>query len=118
MYFCSSLSSGLREKRHRRESFFSLHLWRIGLPSGDITVTSSFLNTTVQFASQIGPTPINVFVNVGTIYPVVGKSAANCGIDSVDFAVDIATCPFAVPILILLALVSSGPCGAFGAIYR
>ena len=61
----------------------------------------------MQFASQIGPTPIIVFVNVSMMYPVVGKYAANCGIYSVAFAVDIATCPFAVLSLILLALVSS-----------
>ena len=88
-------------------SFFSLHPWRIGLPFGDITVTSSFFNTTVQFESKIGPTRISVFVNVGMMYPVVGKSAANCGIGRVAFAVDIATCPFDVPTLILLALLSS-----------
>ena len=63
-YFRSSLLSGLRAKRHRRGSFFSLHPWIIVLPSSDITVTSSFLKTTVQFASQIEPTPISVFVNV------------------------------------------------------
>ena len=107
MYFCTSLSSGLRLKRHRRGSFFSLHPWRIGLPSGDITVTSYFLNTTVQFASQIGPTPISVFVNVGMMYPVAGKSADNCGIGSVAFAVDIATCPFLVPTIIFFAVVFS-----------
>ena len=76
------------------------------------------MDTTVQFASQMGPTPISVLVNVGMMYPVVGKSAPNCGIGSVDFSADVATCPFAVPTLILVALVSSGPCGAFGAIYR
>ena len=62
--------------------------------------------------------PIIVFVNVGMIYPVVGQSADHCGIGSVDFAVDIATFPFAVPTLILLAFVSSLPWGALGAIYR
>ena len=118
MYFYSPLLLGLRAKRHRRGSFFSLHPCRIGLPSVDMTVTSCFLKTNVQFASQMGPIPISVFVNVGMMYPVVGKSAANCGIGSVAFAVDIATCPFYVPTLILLALVSSGTCGAFGAIYR
>ena len=52
------------------------------------------------------------------MYPVVGKSADNCGICSVAFAVDVATCPFTVPTIILLALVSIGPCGVFGATYR
>ena len=66
----------------------------------------------------MGPIPISVFVNVGMIYTVVGKSAANCGIGSVDYAVDVATCTFAVPTLIILALISIGPCGVFGVIYR
>ena len=34
------------------------------------------------------------------------------------FAADVATCIFSVPTLILLVLVSNGPCGAFCAIYR
>ena len=72
----------------------------------------------MQFASKMGPAPISVLVNVGMMYPVVGKSAANCGIGSVAFAADVATCPFFVPTLILVAPVSSGPCGAFSAIYR
>ena len=118
MYFFLPLSLGFRAKRHSRGSFFSLHPWKICLPSGDRTVTSCFLNTTVQFASQMGPTPISVLVNVGMMYPVVGQSAANCGIVSVAFAAYVATCPFAVPTLILVALMSSGPYGAFGAIYR
>ena len=83
-----------------------------------LSVTSCFLNTTVQFASQMGPTPISGLGNVGMIYPVVGNYAANCGIGSVAFAADVYTCPFDVPTLILVALVSSSPCGAFGAIYR
>ena len=118
MYFCSPLSLGFRAKRYRRGSFFSLHLWRIGLPYGDMTVTYCFLDTTVQFASQMGPIPISVFVNVGMMYPNVGKYTSKCGICSKAFAVDIDTCPFTVIYLILLALVSSGPCGEFGAIYR
>ena len=64
----------------------------------------------------MGPTPISVLVNVGMMYPIVGKSAANFGIGSVAFAADVVTCPFAVTTLILVALVSSGTCGAFGAI--
>ena len=116
MYFFIPLSLGLRSNRYSRVSFFSLHPWRIGLPSGKSTVTSFFLNTTVQFASQMGPTPISVLVKVGMMYPVVGESAASCGIDSVAVAAYVATCPFAVPTFIVLALLSSGPCGAFGAI--
>ena len=47
------------------------------------------------------------------MYPVVGKSAVNCGIDRVAFAADVATCPLDVPTLIVAEIVSSGPCGAF-----
>ena len=36
-------------------------------------------------------------------------------IGRIAFAADFATCPFSVPTLIVAALVSSGPCGAFGA---
>ena len=66
----------------------------------------------------MGPTPISVLVKVGMMYPVVGKYAANCGIGRVVFATDVATFPLAVPTLIVLTLVVSGPCGAFGEIYR
>ena len=59
-----------------------------------------------------------LLVKAGMMYPVVGKSAANCRIRRVAFAADIATCPFAVPTLIISALVSSGPCGAFESMYR
>ena len=100
VYIFSFLSSGLRANRHRRGSLFSLHPWRIGLPCGDRTVTSYFLNTTVQFASQIGPTPMSVFVKVGIMYTFVGKSAFNSGMSSVSVAIELATCPFAVPTLI------------------
>ena len=109
---------GLRAKRHSLGSFFSFHPWRMGLPSDESTVTSFFLNTRVQFASQMGPSPISVLVNNGMMHPVVGKSAANCGIGRVAFAADVATCTLAVPTLIVSALVSSGPYGAFGAMYR
>ena len=66
----------------------------------------------------MGPTPMSVLVNDGMMYPVVGKSAANCGIGRVDFAADVSTCPLDVLTLILSALVSSGPCGTVGAMYR
>ena len=90
----------------------------MGLPSGDITVTSFLLNTAIHFASQMGPTPMSVLVNDGMMYPVLGESAANCGIGRVDFSADVSTCPLAVPTLIVAALVSSGPCGAFESMYR
>ena len=59
-----------------------------------------------------------VLVNYGMMYSVVGKSAANCGIGRVAFATGVANFPLAVPTLIVAALVSSGPCGASGAMYR
>ena len=52
------------------------------------------------------------------MYPIVGKSASNCGIGSVAFADDGAIFPFAEPTLLLVVLVSIGQCGAFRSIYR
>ena len=63
----------------------------------------------------MGPTPMSVLVKAGMMYTVLGKSDANCGIGRVAFAADVATFTLAVPTLIVAALVSSGPCGAFGA---
>ena len=90
MYFCIPLSLGPRAKRHGRGSFFSLHPWRIGLLSGESTVTSCFLITTVQFLSQMGLTPISVLVNDGMMYPIVGNSTANGGIVRLAFDADVA----------------------------
>ena len=75
------------------------------------------MNTTVQLALQMGPTRSSVLVKEGIIYPVVGKSDANCGIVSVAVADDLSTFPFAVPKLICEALVLGVPCGADRAIY-
>ena len=61
---------------------------------------------------------MSVLVNYFIIYPVVGKSSANCVIGRVSVAADVATCPLDVPTLIVSALVSSGPSGAFGEMYR
>ena len=63
----------------------------------------------------MGLTPMSVLVKSGMMYPVVGKSDANCGIGRSAFAAYVATCPLAVPTLIVAVIVSSGPCGAFGA---
>ena len=52
------------------------------------------------------------------MYPVVGKSAANWGMCSVYFADEFYTWPFAVPTLIVAALVSDRPCGADGFMQR
>ena len=71
----------------------------------------------MQFASQIGPTTMSVFVKVGMIYPFVGKYVSNCGIGSVAIAVELATCPYAVPTHILFAVVFIWTYGAFGAMY-
>ena len=107
---------GLRAKRHSRGSFFFIYYRRIGLSSGENTVTSFFLNTTAQFASQMGPKPMSVLVKAVMMYTFVGKSYANCGRGRVALPADVATCPLSMPTLFVAALVSSGPCGAFGAI--
>ena len=70
------MSFGLRAKRHSLGIFFSLQTVRIVIPSGESTVTSFLLNTTVQFVSQMGPTQMSVLVKDGMMYPVVGKYAA------------------------------------------
>ena len=114
VYFCLTLLLGFREKCHSRGNFFSLQPWRIGLPSGESKIASFFLNTTIQFASHMGPKPMSVLEKAGVMYPVVGKSDANCGIGRVTFAADVETFTLDVPTLIVAALVSSGPCGAFG----
>ena len=49
---------------------------------------------------------MSVFVNVGIIYPFVGKSAFTCGMGGVSMDVEFATCPLAVPTLIFFPVVS------------
>ena len=71
------LSFGLRAKRHSLGIFFSPQPVITVLPSGESTVTSFFLNITVQFSSQMGLTPMSVLVKDGMMYPFVGKSATN-----------------------------------------
>ena len=61
---------------------------------------------------------MSLLVNDDMMYPIVGKYAVNCGIGRVAFAADDSTCPLDVPTLIVSTLVSSGPCGAVGAMYR
>ena len=68
-------SVGFRAKRHSLGSFFSLQPISIGLPFGESTVTSCLVNTTVQSASHMGPTPTSVLLKEVMMYPVVGKSA-------------------------------------------
>ena len=109
---CYSL--GCRAKRHSFEISFSLYPVRMGLPSGENTVTSCFANNTVQSASQIVPTPTRVLVNDGMMYPVFRKSASNCRIGSETVANELSTCPVAVPAQIFGVLVSGGTCGAVG----
>ena len=78
------------------------------------TVTSCLVNNTVQSASHMGPTPTSVLVKDGMMYPVVLKSAANCGIGSVAFSDELSTCPVSVPTLIFEALVLGGPWVDYG----
>ena len=53
----------------------------------------------------MGPTPTRVLLKDGMMYPVVGKSATNCGIGSVAVDGNLYTCPVAMPTLICEALV-------------
>ena len=66
-----------RANRHSIGSLFSLQPVMISLPYGDKTVTSFLVNTTVQFALQMGKTPAIMLVKEGMMYPVVVKSDAN-----------------------------------------
>ena len=66
----------------------------------------------------MGPTPMSLLVKDGIMYPVLGKSASNCRIGRVAFADDVSTFPLAVHTFIVAALVSGGPCGVDGAMYR
>ena len=78
-------------------------------------MTSFFLNTTVQYASQIGPTPMSLFMNAGMMYPFVGKSVLTCGMGSVAMAVEFSTCPLAVPTLIFFLVAFIFSYGTLGA---
>ena len=63
----------------------------------------------------MGPTQNRFLVKDVMMYPVAGKSAANCGIGSVAVYDDLSTCPVAMSTLICEAIVLGGPCGAYGA---
>ena len=110
-------SDGFRLKHPSLDSSFSIQTVRIDLPLGDKTVTSCLVNTTLQFASHMGPTPTSVLVKEKMMYTVVGNYDANCGIGSVAVADDLSICTFAVPTLIFEALVVGGPYGYDGAMY-
>ena len=105
---------GCRAKLHSFGVSFSLHLVRMGLPSGKDTVTSCFINKTVQSASQMGKTPTIFLVKDGMMYPVFGKSSANCEIGSEAVADKLSTCPVSMPTKTFGVLVSGGTCGAVG----
>ena len=64
------------------------------------------MNKTLHSASQIGPTPINVLVKEVMMYPVVGKSTADCVMGSVSVAIYFTICPFSVSTVIGVAFVS------------
>ena len=68
---------GFREKRQSLGSYFSLQRVRIGLPTGEKTVTYCLVNNTVQSASHMGLTPTSVLVKYGMMNPLVGNSFAN-----------------------------------------
>ena len=114
----SNSSVGFIENCHSLGSLFSLQSVSIGLPPGEKTVKSFLGNATVQFALQIGPTPTIVLVKKRMMYPIVGKSDANCWIGSVVVADNLSTCTFAFTTLICEALVLGGPCGADWAMCR
>ena len=86
----------------------------MGLPPGYNTVTSCLVNKTVQSASHMGPIPTRVLVKDDMMYPVVVKSATNCGIGIVAVADDLSTRMLALPTIICEALVLGGQSGDYG----
>ena len=114
VWFSNNSLVAFRAKHHSIGSYFSLQPVRIGLPPGENIVTYFLVNKTVQSASHMGPTSTSLLVKDGMMYPVVGKSAANCRIVIVEVADDLSTCPLAVTTLICEALLLGGPCGAYG----
>ena len=87
----------------------------MGLPPVENTVTSCLVNKTMKYASHMGTKTTRVLVKDGMMYPVVGKSAANCRIVSETVADNLFTCPVAMNTLIFGALVLGGTCRSAGA---
>ena len=103
---------GRRAKSHSFGISFPLHPGKMGLPSGENTVTSYFVSKTVQSASQMGLAPTRVLVNDSMMFPIFGKSDANCRIVSEAVADKLSTCPVAVPTQMFGVPFWGGPCGA------
>ena len=90
----------------------------MGLPPGENNAKSCLENKTVQSASHMVPTPTIVLVKDVMMYPVVVKSAANCGVGSVAVSDNLSTFPVAMSTLICEVLVLGGTRGAVGEMYR
>ena len=89
-------ASDRREKRHRLSMAVSRQPVRMGVLSEAKTVTARFDKVTVQSASQIGPMPISVCLNVFMIWLVVGNSWTSWGMADSDVPAELATWSFAV----------------------
>ena len=111
------LGLGQRSKRHNFGSSFLRQPVRSVVPAGEKTVTFCLVNSMVQSASQMSPTPMRVFMNDGMKYPVVRKSCASCGIGSDAVAEEDSTWPIAAPTYICGVVASRSPCRAEGAMY-
>ena len=72
-------SPGCRAILQRRGPDCSRHPVSTGMPRASLAITAARVNVTVQFASHIGPTPIRVCQNPGTICPVTRNPEGSCG---------------------------------------
>ena len=62
----------------------------------------------------MGLTPTRVLMKYVIMYPVVGKSSANCGIGSEAVDDNLSTFPVTVPTLVCGTLVLGGKFGSIG----
>ena len=69
----------------------------MGFPIGKSTVALCLEHSTVQSASQIGPTPISVCLEKSMMCPMVGKLFAAWGMGRAVSATERATCTLTVP---------------------
>ena len=99
-------ASGRREKHQSLAPAVSCQPLRMGMLSGEKTVTSRLEKVTVQSASQIVMTPSNVCLNVSRMWPVVGKAWTSWEMADLAVPEERATWLFAVPTHTFGAVVS------------
>ena len=92
-------SPGCSAILQRRGPEFLHHPVSTGVPRASLTITSARVNVTVHYASQSGPTPIKVWRNPGSTYPVIRNPD---GIwDKFKFPVPVDCCDWPVAVFTL-----------------